>query len=210
MCGMSTTHVMVLGTRNRGKLGELRELLAPHGFELRSVAEYPQAIEVEETGITFTENAALKAAEQARHLGAWVLGEDSGLLVDALDGAPGVYSARFSGPGASDESNNRLLLERLAELPTQQRGAHYECHMALSDPLGEIVVRCAGQCHGRIRSEPAGRSGFGYDPLFEIVEYHRTFGELSGAVKGVLSHRSRAVRLFVPAVLQLLSSGKWN
>ncbi|MBM4002591.1 MAG: RdgB/HAM1 family non-canonical purine NTP pyrophosphatase [Planctomycetes bacterium] len=206
---MRDQRTLVLGTHNRKKLAELVELLEPHEFRLRSVSEYPDAIVVEESGSTFTENAALKACEQARRLHAWVLGEDSGLLVDALDGAPGVHSARYSGPAATDASNNQKLLEALADVPWEKRNAHYVCHMCLSDPQGVVRIRCQGECHGRIRFEPGGQGGFGYDPLFDLLEYHQTFGELSSAVKGVISHRSRAVRLFVPALVQLVATGGW-
>jgi XTP/dITP diphosphohydrolase len=201
---------LVLGTRNRKKGEELLELLAPWGFDLITLADVPNAIEVEETGETFSENAALKACEQARHLGRWVLGEDSGLAVDALNGAPGVYSARFSGPDANDESNNQLLLEKLANTPLEKRTAHYVCHATLSDPDGNIRAESEGYCHGRIRFEEAGTGGFGYDPLFEIVEYHRTFGELGPAVKAALSHRARAIRELIPAMLRLVDSRAWK
>src|SRR5689334_9842120 len=116
------TRLLILGTRNRKKGLELLELLGPHGFELRTLADVPESIEVAETGDTFAANAALKAAEQAKHLGLWVLGEESGLSVDALGGAPGVYSARFSGVGATDASNNALLLEKLDGVPWEKRG----------------------------------------------------------------------------------------
>ncbi len=140
----------------------------------------------------------------------WVLGEDSGLAVDALKGEPGVYSARFSGPQATDESNNQLLLEWLGKLPLEKRTAHYVCHATLSDPDGNIRAEAEGYCHGRIRFEPVGRGGFGYDPLFEIVEYHRTFGELGPTVKAALSHRARAIRQLIPAMLRLVDSGAWQ
>lgn len=191
---MPDRHLLVLGTRNKKKGIELRELLEPFGFELRTLADVPEAIEVEETGATFAENAKLKAAEQAKHLGCWVLGEDSGLVVDALDGAPGVYSARFSGPKATDQSNNQLLLERMANVPAHQRTAHYVCHVALANPLGSIRAEWEEYCRGQILFDGRGTGGFGYDPLFEIPEYHRTFGELGRTVKSVLSHRSRAMR----------------
>lgn len=196
-------HLLVLGSRNRKKLGELAELLTPHGFELKTLADFPQAIEVEETGETFAENARLKATVQAKHLKQWVLGEDSGLSVDALGGAPGVYSARFSDPGATDERNNALLLEKLREAPLEKRTAHYTCYAALSDPQGNVRAESEGICRGRILLEPAGSGGFGYDPLFEVIECHRTFGELAPAVKAVLSHRSRAIRQLVPQILAL-------
>ena len=201
--------LLVLGTHNRKKGLELIELLKPWGFECKSLADFPAAIDVEETGATFGENARLKACQQARHLKQWVLGEDSGLAVDALDGAPGVYSARFSGPGATDESNNRLLIERLGELPLEKRTAHYVCHAVLADPAGNARAEAAGKCHGRIRLQAAGTSGFGYDPYFEIIEYHRTFADLGDVVKSALSHRARAMRAMIPQLLQLVRDGEW-
>jgi XTP/dITP diphosphohydrolase len=132
-----------------------------------------------------------------------VLGEDSGLSVAALGGAPGVFSARWSGPNATDESNNAKLLAELAGLSPQQREAYYTCHICLADPNGEIVIRVEDYCHGRIRCEPAGDAGFGYDPLFEIVEYHRTFGQLSPSVKSCLSHRGRAMRQLIQKLREL-------
>jgi XTP/dITP diphosphohydrolase len=201
---------LILGTRNRKKGEELLELLAPWGFRLITLADVPDSIEVEETGETFAANAALKACEQARHLKRWVLGEDSGLAVDALNGAPGVYSARFSGPNATDERNNQLLLEKLGDLPLEKRTAHYVCHATLSDPEGNIRAESEDCCSGRIRFEHAGSGGFGYDPLFEVVEYHRTFGELGPAVKAALSHRARAIRELIPAMLRLVDTGEWT
>jgi XTP/dITP diphosphohydrolase len=201
--------ILVLGTSNRKKGIELRELLGPLGFELKTLAEIANPISVAETGSTFAENAALKATEQARHLGDWVLGEDSGLVVGALGGAPGVYSARYSGEQATDEENNAKLLRELGDRPLAMRAAHYVCHTALSDPSGAIRAASSGECHGRILLAPRGSDGFGYDPLFEIVEYHRTFGQLGLAVKGILSHRARALRQLVPQLARLRSTGAW-
>jgi XTP/dITP diphosphohydrolase len=186
--------LLVLGTHNRKKGEELAQLVGPLGIKVATLADFPTAVEVEETGTTFAENAALKATVQARQLGQWVLGEDSGLSVEALGGAPGVFSARWSGPGATDATNNAKLLAELQDRPPEERAAYYTCHVCLSDPGGEIVARVEDYCHGRIRFEPAGDAGFGYDPLFEIVEYHRTFGELGPAIKSCLSHRARAMR----------------
>lgn len=198
---------LVLGTRNRKKCVELEPLLAPFGFQILTVADLPGAIEVEETGTTFQENARLKAAEQARHLKHWVLGEDSGLEVDALNGAPGVYSAHYAGKHGDDAGNNALLLKKLQDLPLDKRGARYVCHISLADPKGNVLVDVEEYCRGRIRLEHAGVAGFGYDPLFEVVEYHKTFGELGLEVKSVLSHRARAVRQFVPKLLDLVAQG---
>lgn len=203
-----SSRVLVLGTHNRKKRAELEVLLAPLGFELHILADYPNALEVEETGETFAANAALKAVEQAKHLKRWVLGEDSGLAVDALQGAPGVYSARYSGPQATDESNNQKLLADLQGVPWEKRSAHYVCQLALSDPSGQLRAERQATCRGRIRTEPSGEGGFGYDPLFEIVEYHRTFGEMGGAFKAAVSHRARAIREFLPLVRAL--APVWN
>ena len=196
--------LLVLATRNHKKGIELAALLAPYGLQLRTLADFPESLEVEETGTTFAENAALKAVLQARQLGHWTLGEDSGLSVDALDGRPGVYSARYAGLQASDQSNNDLLLEELSGMPPQRRSAHYVCHVTLADPRGEVRATWEEYCRGRIVAAPRGSGGFGYDPLFEIPEYHRTFGELGSAVKNVLSHRSRALRALIPQLVALL------
>jgi len=201
-----STFVLVLGTRNAKKQRELEMLLSPHNILLKSLADLPDSIEVEETGTTFEENATLKAVEQAKHLGQWVLGEDSGLSVAALDGAPGVYSARFSGPDATDEKNNALRLEKLQGVPPEKRTAWYTCHMTLSDPTGKVHIQCERRCYGRILPEQHGDGGFGYDPMFEIPEYHQTFGQLGDAVKSVLSHRARANRDFVPQLLKIVSN----
>jgi XTP/dITP diphosphohydrolase len=207
---MNPPRLLVLGTRNRNKVTELADLLRPHGLQLRTLADFPQAVDVLEDGKTFADNAAKKAREQALVLRQWVLAEDSGLAVDALNGAPGVFSARFSGADATDQSNNEALLRQLAEIPPQRRTAHYVCHMTLADPRGNVREECEAYCRGRIRNEPAGNGGFGYDPLFEVVEYGRTFGQLGNVVKGVLSHRGRAVRRIVPRLVELVDSGRWD
>ena len=193
----------VLGTHNKKKRAELDHLLRPHGFAVRSLEDFPNAIEVVEDGSSFAENAAKKATEQAVHLGAWVLGEDSGISIDALGGEPGIYSARFAGPEATDEDNNRLALKQLKDVPRKKRTAFYTCHMTLSDPQGNVHIDCEATCRGILRTQPSGTGGFGYDPLFEIAECHQTFGELGVAVKSVLSHLARATRLFLPQLLKL-------
>ena len=198
---------IVLGTNNPKKRAELARLLAPAGIDLKTLADFPNAIKVVEDGDTFAANAALKAVQQARHLARWVLGEDSGLAVDALGGAPGVFSARFSGSDATTESNNRLLLERLGNTPVEQRTARFVCHMTLSDPSGSIRAESEAYCRGRILLEPRGQHGFGYDPLFEIVEYHRPFAELGPRVKAHLSHRARAAAAMIPQLIELVGGG---
>jgi XTP/dITP diphosphohydrolase len=200
--------MLVLGTANRKKGIELADLIRPVGVEVKTLADFPGAPEVEEHGDTFAANACLKAAGYARLLGRWVLADDSGLEVDAIDHRPGVFSARFSGPDATDESNNRLLLEQIADVPLERRTARFVCHIAVADPAGKIQAESEASCCGRILFEPRGDDGFGYDPLFEIVECHRTFAELGLSVKAVLSHRSRAVARVVPHLMQLADSKK--
>lgn len=194
--------ILVLGTRNKKKLAELIELLEPKGIAVYSLASFPPIAEVVEDQDTFFGNAEKKAAQQALELGHWTLGEDSGLCVDALKGAPGVYSARYAGEPCDDAANNRKLLEALAGVPLANRGAYYICTTALADPQGEIVARAEGRCRGRMIDVARGEHGFGYDPLFEIEEYHRTFGELGPAIKRALSHRSRALAAMIPQIVK--------
>jgi XTP/dITP diphosphohydrolase len=203
--------MLVLGTTNHGKVRELLELLEPHGIGCLSLAGLPGAVEVEETGATFAENAALKASCQAVAVGAWVLAEDSGLVVPALGGEPGVRSARFSGAAGDrlvvDARNSELLLERLRGVAGLSRAAHYACHAALAEPSGRVVAVSQGDCHGLIAEAPQGSGGFGYDPLFIVPEYHRTFGEIPAVVKAVISHRARAMRAMLPAIVAACSGG---
>jgi XTP/dITP diphosphohydrolase len=198
--------LLVVGTRNAKKLQEIREILGDLGPELRDLSAYPGTPEVVEDGTTFEENARKKAVELARSLGEWVLGEDSGLVVPALNGRPGVYSARYAGKQGDDAANNARLLAELAPLPDDRRAAYYVCTAALADPQGEVRAVVEGRCHGVILRELRGSGGFGYDPLFLIPEYHRTFGELSARVKHALSHRARALEQLRP-VLRLLLAG---
>jgi XTP/dITP diphosphohydrolase len=196
--------VLVVGSRNRKKLGEIVEILGDLGLDLRDLSGFPDAPEVVEDGATFEANARKKATELARHLHHWVLGEDSGLVVPGLNGRPGVYSARYAGKQGDDEANNDRLLAELAPLPEGRRAAYYVCTAALSDPQGQVQAVVEGRCHGVITRERRGTGGFGYDPLFLVPEYHRTFGELSARVKHALSHRARALAQLRPALRRLL------
>jgi XTP/dITP diphosphohydrolase len=201
---------LVLGTHNLKKGQELVELLAPLGIEVRTLADFLQAIEIVEDGTSFAENAQKKARQQARHLAHWVLGEDSGLAVDALGGRPGIYSARYAGPTASDDENNRRLLEELRGVPEAKRAAHYVSHIALADPHGDIRAQSEERFRGRIATTPAGSAGFGYDPLFVVPEYHRTVAQLGAAVKALISHRARAYRQLLPQLAKLTAGGHWT
>jgi XTP/dITP diphosphohydrolase len=205
---------LVFATRNAGKLAELEALVAPLGLAVRGAAEIPGIPEVEEDGETFEHNAIKKAREVARASGLPALADDSGLEVDALGGAPGVHSARYSGPGATDARNNAALLEALAGVPAERRSAHFTCVMALAEPppsappgqpddepaagepaAGELDVHLTrGRCDGVILDAPRGEGGFGYDPLFFVPEQGATFAELPRAVKNRISHRARALQ----------------
>jgi len=204
---LQSTKKLLLGTTNRKKLLELNAHLEPKGFELLTLADLPSAIDVEETGSTFIENARLKAVAQSLEHGLWTIGEDSGLCVPALGGAPGIYSARYSieqdaksdllERAQIDQRNNDKLLRELAPVPDEKREGYYVSAIVLCDPLGNVAMEVQGECWGRIRHERRGSEGFGYDPLFEVLEYHRTFAELGLNVKRAISHRSRALREFL-------------
>ena len=198
-----SSRTVILASRNKKKTKEVSEILAAVGFVVIPVTNFPDVPDVDEDGRTFAENAAKKASQVARQLKQWVIGEDSGLMVDALNGAPGIYSARYSGVGATDERNNAKLMADLAGVPDEKRGAGYICSVALSNPHGEIRVACEGTCRGRILHEANGEGGFGYDPYFLIPEYHLTFGQLSSVVKHRLSHRARAFATFIPLLSNL-------
>lgn len=198
--------LLVVGSRNRKKREEILEILGDLGLDLRDLTSWPDAPEVVEDGATFAENARKKAVELARYLGHWVLGEDSGLVVPALNGRPGVYSARYAGKHGDDAANNARLLAELAPLPDDRRAAYYVCTAALADPSGEVRGVVEGRCCGVILRAARGNGGFGYDPLFLIPEYHRTFGELSPRVKHALSHRARALAQLRPLLRSSLMS----
>jgi XTP/dITP diphosphohydrolase len=198
---------LVVASRNSGKLREIGDLLGIHGVSVVGIDRFPDVPDVVEDGNSFAENAAKKAREPALRLSEWVLGEDSGLQVNALGGAPGIFSARYSGPGATDESNNAKLMQELAAVPNERRAAHYVCNVAVADPAGTIRLQLEAACHGRITMEARGTNGFGYDPYFLIPEYHRTFGELSPIVKRHLSHRGRAFGRLIPQLVRLLKGG---
>ncbi|MEO2045560.1 MAG: RdgB/HAM1 family non-canonical purine NTP pyrophosphatase [Pirellulales bacterium] len=206
---------LIIGTGNRAKGLELAELLEPRGFQVQTLLDLTavydcKPLEIVEDGESFAANSQKKAIEQARHLGHWVLADDSGIEVDALQGAPGIYSARYAGLNSTDLENNTKLLTELGDLPETSRTARYVCHVAVADPNGQIRAESEAICCGTIGSEPVGTNGFGYDPLFVIREYHRTFGELGPAVKRAISHRARALRAIVPKLVALAASGEWE
>jgi XTP/dITP diphosphohydrolase len=181
----------------------MMDILDGCGAEFADLTAWPDAPDVDEDGETFEANARKKATELARAVGQWVLAEDSGLVVPALGGRPGVYSARFGGSHGDDDANNQLLLSELGNRTYDRRHGFYVCVAALADATGAVHAVVEGRCHGIIADRLRGSNGFGYDPLFLIPEYHRTFGELSARVKRALSHRARALAHLRPILRQL-------
>lgn len=188
------THELLIATGNKGKAVELRSLLAGLPLRLRDLSEFPSAREVEETGRTFSDNAALKAQGYAGQTGLWTLADDSGLEVDALGGAPGVFSARYGGEGLTDADRVTRLLEELSRTTAKDRRARFVCVIAIADPRGQVMNLSTGTCEGRIVHAPRGTHGFGYDPVFLPDGFEQTFGELTAELKQDISHRALALK----------------
>ncbi len=183
---------IVTATKNAGKAKEFEKLLANLPFNLRSLKDFPDSVEPAETGMTFIENAVLKARYYAMHTGIWALADDSGLEVEALDGAPGVLSARYAGENASDaEKINKLLME-ITESGKESRRARFVCAIAIVDAQGKTIYMAEGVCTGEITDAPRGARGFGYDPVFVPDGFSQTFGELPDDIKQQISHRAHA------------------
>ena len=191
---------LVLASNNPGKVREISQMLAGLDIQVLPQSEF-NAGDVEETGLTFVENAILKARNAAHHSGLPAIADDSGLEVDALDGAPGIYSARYAGPGASDAQNLQKLLADLAAVPDAERSARFQCLLVYlrhaNDPTPLI---CQGTWEGLITREPQGDNGFGYDPVFYVPDQHCTSAQLPAETKNQLSHRGQALRQLVAAL----------
>ena len=181
---------VVAATKNKGKIMEISEILSALGIDVVSLDDMGIDVDIEETGITFEENARIKAEAISLLTNEAVIADDSGLSVDFLDGAPGVYSARYAGEGATDKDRINKLLEELKD--TQQRDAHFECAIVLKFPSGDEIVS-KGEAHGRILSEPSGDGGFGYDPVFFSKELGKSFGDATEEEKNKVSHRAKAL-----------------
>lgn len=185
---------VILASQNQHKLVELSAILSQLGFEIALESEYGLKVEVEETGTTFEENSLLKAEAVMRASGLPVLADDSGLMVDALDGAPGVYSARY-GHKSSDAERIDYLLENLQGVPAERRTAKFVCVITCLWPDGRKIV-ARGECPGVILDAPRGQGGFGYDPVFYLPEFGKTYAELQPEQKNAISHRARALQAF--------------
>jgi len=196
---------IVLASGNPGKVLEINQLLTDIGFQAHPQSEY-QVEDVEETGLTFVENAIIKARNAASHTGLPAIADDSGIEVDALNGAPGIYSARFAGPGASDRDNLEKLLEELRDVPDSGRSARFQCLMVyLRHAEDPTPIICQGTWEGSILTEPHGENGFGYDPVFHVPTHGCSSAELAADVKNSLSHRGQALRQLL-AILQQAST----
>jgi XTP/dITP diphosphohydrolase len=192
---------LLIATRNLGKVREVQSLLGALPLQLRSLAEFPATGEVEETGATFAENAAIKARAYAAQTGCWTLADDSGLEVEALNGAPGVFSARYGGTEATDAERIELLLKALSRTGDQARRARFVSVIAIADHSTNLLELFTGTCEGRISHEARGNGGFGYDPVFVPRGYEQSFGELPPEVKQQISHRARALQAALPFLL---------
>lgn len=184
---------IMIATKNRGKVKEFRDLFASRGVDVKSLVDYPNIEDIEETGVTFAENAQIKAETIAKKLHIPVIADDSGLAIDYLDGRPGVYSARYAGEHKNDLDNLNKVLDELAAVPDEQRTARFHCALALAIP-GEKTQIVEGTCEGIITDKPIGENGFGYDPIFFVSEKGKTMAELSKDEKNQISHRGNALR----------------
>jgi XTP/dITP diphosphohydrolase len=184
---------VIIATKNRGKAREFEAIFARRGIMVRTMLDYPELADVEETGQSFEENAILKAEALSMQLKKPVIGDDSGLIVDALDGKPGIYSARYAGEEKNDEANIDKVLNELKDIPTDDRTARFYCALAMAVP-GQMTITVSGKCEGRILEERIGTNGFGYDPIFYLPEKNLSMAELSSSEKNEISHRANALK----------------
>lgn len=198
---------LLIATQNKGKQAELRQLLTHLPIMLCTPDEVGLGtFDVEETGSTFRENAELKAIAFTKASGLYALADDSGLMVDALHGAPGVYTARYGGPGLEMPQRRQKLLDALRDVPPDERTARFECVIAVADPITLVCTHVTGVCEGRIAMYESGSGGFGYDPLFVPDGFEETFAEIDENTKNQISHRGRAIRQIVSHLSQLATS----
>lgn len=200
---------ILVATNNMGKVRDFEELFKPHGIEVISLKDLDEPIEVEETGTTFEENAILKAEETAKILGKWVISDDSGLEIDALNGEPGVYSARYAGEPKDDEANIDKALNGLKDVPEGSRDARFRCVLAIAGPDIETKT-FSGSCDGSILFGRHGENGFGYDPIFYVPSEGKAMAELTPAEKAAISHRGVAMRKFEKELPNLIGEAGMN
>ncbi len=202
---MSNNMRLLIASGNQHKIDELKSILEPHKIDVIAPVEIGGIPEVEETGTTFEENASLKAVEIAKLKNIYVFADDSGLEVEALDWKPGIYSARYAGPNASDLDRINKLLKELNN--TKNRKARFVCVIAISNPEGNVIT-FRGEAYGKILHSPKGTSGFGYDPVFQPDGYEKTFAELDSLEKNRISHRANAMKKALPELIKIVQSSK--
>ena len=197
---------IIIATKNKGKAKDFEALFNPIGYEVKTLHDVAEEMEIEETGTTFEENALLKATSLANHLQCMVIADDSGLEIDALDGRPGIYSARYAGEEKSDEENIDKVLKELEGIKESEKTARFVCAIAVASPNKEpFTVR--GTCEGIIATERKGTNGFGYDPIFYVPSEQKMMAELSAEQKGAISHRGNAIKKLSDVLEDLISEG---
>jgi XTP/dITP diphosphohydrolase len=195
---------VIIATKNAGKAKEFVKMFEPYNIEVKTLLDFPEFAEIEETGETFEENAILKAETVCAQLGIMAIADDSGIMVDTLDGRPGIYSARFAGVEKDDEANNDKLLEELKNVPEDERTARYYCALAFASP-NHRTITVHDTCEGVILSERRGTNGFGYDPLFYLPERGKAMAEITAQEKNEISHRAKALRKLEKYLSQVFS-----
>ncbi|WP_042459318.1 XTP/dITP diphosphatase [Neobacillus dielmonensis] len=200
---------VIIATKNPGKAREFEHIFAPRGIAVRTLLDFPDIPEVEETGSTFEENAILKAETISKTLNRMVIGDDSGLMVDALDGRPGIFSARYAGEPKNDQNNTNKLLSELQDVPEEKRTARFYCALATAIP-GRETFTVHGTCEGRILEEPRGTNGFGYDPVFYVPDQGVSMAELTSDEKNKISHRANALKKLDAVLDDLLERADWQ
>ncbi|WP_421385503.1 XTP/dITP diphosphatase [Bacillus salacetis] len=200
---MKVKKKVIIATKNKGKAMEFDRMLSPKGYKVLTLLDFPDFKDIEETGETFEENAVLKAEEASAVLNEMVIADDSGLIIDALDGRPGVYSARYAGEVKDDNANIDKVLSELEGIPFNERTARFYCVLAIAGPNRETHTY-SGACEGKILDELRGNNGFGYDPIFYVEDKDRTMAELSAEEKAAISHRGKALKQFEENLDELL------
>ena len=195
---------IVIATKNKGKAREFMQLFDSFDVEVKTLLDFPEIADVEETGTTFEENAILKAEGTGLHHSMIMIADDSGLVIDALDGRPGVYSARYAGEKKDDEANIDKVLDELQDVPASERTARFYCSLAIAGPNFETTT-VSGRCEGMILTERKGNGGFGYDPIFFVKSYGQTMAELSADEKNAISHRAKALQNLQTIIGKLLA-----
>ncbi|MCM3017747.1 XTP/dITP diphosphatase [Priestia megaterium] len=190
---------IIIATKNAGKVKDFETLFSPKGFKVKSLLDFPEIEDVEETGVTFAENATLKAEAISSALNKPVIADDSGLAIDALNGEPGVYSARYAGENKDDNANIEKVLQKLNDVPFEKRTARFHCALAIAVP-GKRAEIVEGTCEGHILEEKRGENGFGYDPIFFVEKWRCSMAELTKEQKNQISHRANALKRLAPLI----------